>query len=651
MTTDNQNNSILPIKVQERIVQYLGSILDARRRFTDLTAKLTSVDIAYAYYQAQQTKDIPPATGVDIQQQLPVNDAAIPIVASQVDTVVAHLVDVFLGKPKLFEVIGSADHIKAASTFETLVNYHAQINTYGRQLQLLFRDAAKVNLCALETSWEEQEELGSLDANSLIVGRQPSGVQASVLQEEVQYATRIKRIDLYNLIVDYRVPPSDVSAKGEFAGYVELMSRTAFKMLLNKYSRARQHMNVVKAEKILVRQSNGRYNTQDYQFHPQVSRYLNSTEFLQGGTYMDFLAGNEESPHTSMGYGIVGDMYEVSTFYVRVIPKLLGIKAPKASTPQIWKFQMVGRDYLIYAAPVVTAYDQLPILVGQLIEDGLGYQTKGIGESQIPFQTLATDLFKARMASSRRALSDRALYDPTMINSDDVNTKTPAAKIPVRNLGLGKSLRDAYHPLPFEDNSVMHTLTDINTTIQMSQMMYGINSFAQGQTQKGNRTLGEFNRINAGSSSRLRVFSLMVEYQIMQPLRAMIKVNILRHNLQLIAIDPVQGELQEVSPAELLTSILEFKVSDGFSPRESSGDVQALQAAFMTLQNLPRLQAEYDIGKLFAHLMQSVGVRDVLQYQVSAEDKQAIIAKAMPFLNEMLAMVQPQGGASNANQS
>jgi len=632
------NALVLSKKSQDSLIRYATSVLEAKRRFTQFSDKLASVDIAYACYKAVQSKDALPLNAVDLQKLLPVSDVQIPIIASQVDSVVAYLVDVFLSGYPMFPVVSNSQSKVMAEKFESIVDSHAVKGRYARQLQLLFRDAAKYNFCAMEGIWGDVEEF-SKSLSKSFEGSNREGLSTS------QKLTKIRRLDPYNAIWDYRVAPADVAEQGEYGGYVELMSRIELKRLLNRYSRDQKHMNVKLAlnnKAGISALASGSVNEGSissagapitYVDKPQVSKYVDSASYARGSTYLEWLEGSNQSPGLYPGYA---NMYEVATLYCRIIPKEHGIVVPEVNTPQIWKLQIVNENILIYAQPIESPYDRLPIMFGQAIEDGFSYQTRGIGEAQQPFQQAASDMYNIRINSAKRSINDRGLYDANLIDPEDVNSPTPAAKIPVRNLTMGKTLSDAYKPIPFQDTSTTGAMQDLQQTIQMSNMLFGINPFRQGQTVKGNRTLGEFQQIDNSAGLRSRMIALMMEMQILMPLKDTIKLNIISHKEEITALSFNTGELHTAKPGEFLDTVLEFHVADGFTPKSKMADTQQLQLAFQVLQQNPQINAGYNMPDLFSHLMSLMGVKNIAQYQLDPQSKEAIMAAAMPFLSDML---------------
>ena len=612
----------VPKAAQTKILRYVDSLLTARRNFAAFNTKLTAIDVGYYCYRAKKAGDV--AQEIDIDNLVRHDKVDIPLIVSQVDSLRAYFADVYLSGFPLFPVAGAdVKSNEMAEAFEALLGNHALKARYPRQLMLAFTDAAKYNFVGMEVSWDSIE--GFLpDAGT---------------DDERYHLTKLRRLDPYNTLWDYRVNPADVATDGEYAGDVQLISRNALKTKLNKLAKAKLNLQDNKTAF-----NSGRLDTRDgkltyidkdkkpiaqsvapinYAVKPQISQYINSTVFQNGGTWEDYInTGTLDRVTSAAPY--LSNMYELVTIHARIIPSEYGLKAPRANTPQVWKFEVLNGNTLLSAAPARTPHGILPTLICQPHEDGFSYQTLSPAESQLPLQGAASDLYNTRIASAKRALNDRMLYDPDMIDPIDINSSVPAAKIPVRSLRLGKRLNDAAMHLPFDGNATSGALNDMNQTIQLSYMLTGLNPFRQGQTQKGNRTLAEFDSIINFSDLRTRVLALMIEFQLMQPLKDLLKFNILTNLKQVDFVDSLTGTQYQLDTSELYTKQVELKVADGFTPKSKLMSVEDLQQALMFIQNSPVLSQQYDVGAMFAHLMSLRGVKGLKQFALQAAPQQAM---------------------------
>lgn len=614
-------------KAQGLLVAYAKSLVAKQKQFSELRAKMEIIDQAYARYKELDQAQLASTDGVDAVVNAPCGDVfasddiTAPIVVSQVDAMVAYLADIFLSGYPIFPVVSSPKNRKAAEAMETLIDDHAMLGGYPRQLLLMLKDGVKYNLSAIEADWTSIEQFSVLNdftADTL-----------SKTDRALKYFTKIKRLDLYNCIWDFAVAPGDLAPEGDYAGYIEMISKTKLKRLLNKLSKEKKALNVTEAFASFEKITNATGTAGNYNQHPQVSKYI-SPNSSHAGVDWDIYISGEPSAKKQRVNLYDGSNYEKFVFYARILPSDFGIQAPSPNTPQIWKVTVINMSVVIEATRVVSAYDMLPILMGQPLEDGLGYQTQSTAEGSIDFQSAASTLFNIRFAAARRAVSDRALYNPEYIKPSDVNSKAPAPKIPVRMKALNSAgLEAAYKPIPFDMRGTETTISDAMQIVSFSQQLSGINGPQQGQFQKGNKSVQEWNDTIGGSDNRLRLPAMMYEYQVFSHLKQIIALNIFQYGNDAQLVSQKTGEIVDINIAELRSTVMSFRYADGYSPKSKMAAVETLTAGMNMIMNSPALQQSYGamLPQVFAHMMQLGGVRDLEQY--APQQAQAPVPNAL----------------------
>jgi hypothetical protein len=263
----------------------------------------------------------------------------------------------------------------------------------------------------------------------------------------------------------------------------------------------------------------------------------------------------------------------------------------------------------------------IPVFFTQPFEDGFAMQTKSLAENSIPFQEAASDLFSIRLNSARRAISDRAIYDPQMINPSDINAPYPAPKIPLRdgNSLSGKKITDAYAQIPFDSRGTETVVSDMGQVIGMADRMHGLNQPMQGQFQKGNKTRKEWDDTMEAGKNRMRLPALAIEYQMMLPIKEMIKLNIYQYGVDGVFQDMTNGKSYKIDRQaleEIRTKVGGFKLADGFHPAEKMASTQMIQEGMAMISQSPVLQATLGplLPAMWAHLMSLGGVKGLDQY-------------------------------------
>ena len=603
-------------QVQDAIIEYATYILDEHKNSREYVDKMEVIDKAYSLYK----QNIDPVTGVVHGEGIDAATAPAgvfnshsttpPVIVAQVDSMVGYLSEVFLSGSPLFPIVSSPINRDAAATLEALFDDHAKLGGYPRQLLMFIRDCVKYNLGAVEADWTSVAQYDVM--NELIA---PD--KNKITKSEMHY-TKLLRMDLYNTIWDRNTAPGDISAEGDYAGYISIISRQKLKRLLNKLSREQEVMNTKEALDSYITG-----DAMNYTIHPQVSDYIQARKPL-ATNWEAFLKGETGTDDRAKKH-VIGN-YELLTLYGRLCPSDIGIPGPARNTPQIYKFLIINGNIVISVKRIVSAFDYLPILFCQPFEDGLGYQTKSTAENSIPIQESAGILLNISFNAARRAVSDRALFDPSCISIRDVNAPVPAPKIPVKMNSLnGRSISDAYHPIPFDPRGTEGAMQSGMQIVSFGKELSGLNNPMQGQFQKGNKSVQEWRDTMGGADSRLRLPALAMEFQFFIFLKEILKFNIYQYGEDSVVISQRTGEEMQVQIQQLRQKVLAFQVADGYTPKSKLASTEGLVQVMTMISQSPILQQTYGamLPNIVAHLAQLMGVKGLSEYAPQANAPQA----------------------------
>lgn len=593
---------------QTAILGLASSILTEHKKFQPYRAKMEAIDIAYARYQSNKDRNgIVSGQGIDAATTpvgvLNLPSTVPPVLVSEVDSMVGYLAEVFLSGSPLFPIVSNPSNRTEAESLESLIDDHATLGGYARQLLLFLRDGVKYNVSAIEADWSSIDQY-TVAEDLLDLGN-------TKLNKASTYYTKLKRWDPYNTVMDMNVSPGDMAAEGDYAGHIEILSRPKMKRLLTRLGAEGQVINAKEA--MNCRHTTGAESFSNYYMHPTVSDYMNSRRPTDGIDYYKYITGRDHNSQIN-----TLNNYEVFTFYARILPSELRLYGTETKTPQIWKFRVVNEAIVIQAKRVISAYDFLPVLFGQPLEDGLRHQTQSIAEGSIPFQTAAATLFNIRFNSARRAVSDRALYDSDLISKADINAPVPAAKIPVKSNSLDKNkkISDAYYQIPFDARGTETTIQDAMTIVGFGKELTGLNNPMQGKFQKGNKSVQEWNDTMGGADNRLRLPALTLEYQVFMPLKELLKLNIYQYGSDAITVSQRTGKEYQVKIAKLRDTVLSFRVADGYTPKSKLAGTEAIMQLMQLVGQSQALQQSYGpmLPAMFSHLAQLMGVRGLEEY-------------------------------------
>lgn len=596
---------------QGKLRDHIVSVLQARRDDHELRTKMEIVDVAYARYKERADQDQLSA-GVDVRAVEAISDEMrqleeirddfihieVPLLVSQVDTFVAYQSEVYLSGYPIFGVVSENKDRKVAQYIEGTIEKYSRVSQYARELQLFFRDCAKYNYAPLLGEWDITKTYQRTAEQTVKLEERPS-IEGSYIGYH-----RLKRIDPYNCFHDPSVLPGDVAREGDYAGFVELMTVSKLRRMLGKLQQ--QKIGHVMNKKNALEATTPA--EQYYYEKPLVSNYVRQSGEMDWAAYLSPARFNR----AEVNYG---DRKEVTTIYMRAEASDFDLKDTKGDN--IYKVILVNGEHVVYVERVLTAFDTLPLFFGQPIEDGLGLQTKSIGESAIPMQKATSALVNLRFHSLRRAVADRALYDENMIDIDDVNDAGASAKIPVKTNALAtRSLSDAYFSIPFNDGATTGVLGDAQAVADWTSDLNGFNRAAQGRFTRGNRTQTEFSDIQSNSEQRQRLPSIVLENQVFTPLKQQILLNIMRYASGEVIQAQDTGEQLSVDINELTSAVLDFKVADGYTPKSKIANTDFLTSILQLLSTSPVLAASYQqqLPEVVAHLSQLGGIGGLEQY-------------------------------------
>jgi hypothetical protein len=530
----------------------------------------------------------------------------VPIVLNTVESAVTYQSSVFLNGSPLFAVSASAKYMDSALQMETIIDDQSVRGGWPRQLQLMLRDSYKYNLGVVDVDWE-RKKIFTPETNLAFSPNQAKAV------ETYWEGNVVKRVDPYNMFFDVRYTPTAMSERGEFFGYSELMCRTEFVRLMQSLA---VKMNYKKACESGP-SSTGTVYPYDY-YIPQLNpRALLDQSQVGSINWMSWV-GLEPSKRGQINFR---DSYIVTKFYVRLIPFDCGIPSDSPYTPQIWKFYITNGNTLVYAERQTNAHDRIPMLVAQPLEDGLGYQTKSLAQNSEPFQSVSSALVNSAIASRRRALADRGLYDPSRVDAKNINNDSASAKIPVRPSAYGRPLSEAYFPIPYQDQQSAQAMSDLQVMTNLNDQVSGLNRAQQGQFQKGNKTLFEYQNVMGNADARQQNTSLLLEYQFFQPLKEIVKLNVLQYQAPTTVFSREKEREVNVDPVSLRKANLIFKVSDGQLPASKQMNSESFTAAAQAISSSPQLAGAYNIGPMFSYLFKTQRA-DVAQFEKSPQLQQ-----------------------------
>lgn len=604
---------------QKSIIRYSESIFSLLQNNYNFRSRLLEADRIYAremdWSETQRRAELANKTGDPTRTQ----NVQVPVVGPQVDSARSYFVDLFLNSYPLFPVVTGPDKVDVGLQLETILGNSAVFYQWSRHLAMNFLDGLKYNICAAEVEWQ-------VESVPEVYTNPAQDARFGVTREKTFAGNKIKRIDPYNLIFDTRVPPTEVHTRGEFVGYSELITRIELKEFFLKQDRS-MTMNATDAFQSgtsAVTVEGGQTATY---YVPQVNpRVFNDPKFVG----FNWLAWANLDTKNKIRYS---DMYEKTVLYCRIIPREFGLTQrfgnKNPGDPQIYKFVIINRQVPIFVQRVTNAHGMLPIVIGQLNEDGLGLQTKSYGENAAPYQFLSTSLYNSALASQRRKVYDRIIYDPSRINKKDIDQIDPVARIPIKTEGYGKPIQEAIFQVPYRDEGVASILGMARDVVEMADISTGQNRVQRGQFQKGNKTRYEFDTVMQNSDARPRTSAILFGVQYLHPIKEMLKYNILQYQPPAELFNQQQQQPVKIDPVQLRQLAWDFQLADGQMPSDKMIDFELFGQMIQYSLGNPMAAAEYDLTGMFVYQLKLRGAKWVDQFKRDPAQQERFLQQAI----------------------
>jgi hypothetical protein len=601
---------ILTKASQEGINKWLSTALSLMVQSWNMREQMKYIDATYQREGDYTPENLKARLAARLGDKKRLANITVPVVMPQVESALAYLSGVFLSGHPIFGMVSDPANEDAALQFEAIIEENSRRGSWIREYILWLRDGLKYNIHCMEVVWDKKTIFQPITDTSY-------DAKIAKPTQVIWEGNCCRRIDMYNAFFDTRVEPARIHKEGEFAGYTDMMSRMKLKQFIQDLGDDVIKDNIGAAFNSGL--DTGQYT---YYYTPLINpdALITTDSIVAGFDWMSWATDNAKE-----GRLRYNSMYMVTTTYGRIIPSDFSISVPARNTPQIWKFIHVNNQVCIYAERQTDAHNNLPMIFGQPIEDGLRHQTKSFAVNGIPFQDMASALWNAKLASERRKVGDRVLYNPLLIDEKNINSDNPSAKIPVRPAAYGRNLAEAVYQFPYRDDSSNSLLSEAGQVVQFGNLVAGQNPAQQGQFVKGNKTLHEFQTVMNNSNNREQMMALFIEAQSMTEIKETLKLNMLQYQPAGTIYSPSQKKAVAIDPIRLRQAQTVFKVTDGMLPLDKIIESDFLGTMMQVISQDPELSLDYNKAKIFSYFAKLRGMHDLNQFETTDEEKKMIL--------------------------
>lgn len=562
----NKDTFILSGEVQDSLLSRSKSLVN---RFSSLSSRrdrFIVVDKAMMLEDDKRYKNNPKH---DFK-----NDHRPPVLIGHLDAAYSFYVNLFASGEPVFKVVGPQESLEQVKQMQAKVDEDSERYAYTTTLCKAIRDCVKYDEMTLVCEWTT-ESLPTFE------GSDPTG-RAEVIPQMIE-GNELKYVSPYNTFYDENVVHMERHVKGSHSGYHELIHMTELHKLVSSWVAAgKSVMNI-------TTMFNTATSHETTQYHRPT---FNGKDNAADSNGLASLWGMEGTNYgINQTYADYREQYELTTIYMRIIPSMYNIPCSDSTSVQIFKVVLVNMSTIILVERITNAMQFLPIFTAQMNDENWMGISKSMGELLLPTQNMSTEIADVTLGLLYKAAGDKGIYDSRIISKHDIESKNPHAKIPAKPSATGRSLRDAYYPLPFEGGAIQLMQMMQQVLRQDASDITGQNNATRGQFQKGNRTLQEFQDVMSNADSLKYTKALLIENSFLTPIKNMIRNNILQY-MQAGSIN-AQGQTTEVNPVELRQAGLKFRIADGLKNVERIANTGALGEAMQLLMQ----QAQTAVGQ------------------------------------------------------
>lgn len=522
-----------------------------------------------------------------------------------------YLTSVFFGRSPVHQFAGrhgeGEDQVEA---LEALIGYQVEVGEMMGPYYLWLYDSLKYGVGIIEEYWDE-ERIQFTSIEEYPDPTDPTGERKVKAQVRVQMpgysGNRICNVSPWNFFPDPRVPVGQVQ-KGEFT-------------FIRKY---------LSWSQVLKRKAHGYYmNTEEITGDiKDFAGSLNQSQ-LEKPESQVFLLESDDVQHPA-----IVPVYEGC---VEIIPKEWGLG--DSDFPEKWMFTITGDlATIIGAQPHGAMHCKFPVAVIESEVEAYGTWNRGLPETIEPVQNTMDWLINQHFFNVRAALNNQFLIDPTKVVAKDTEKGGPGFVYRLRPEAYGQDIRTFFHQIPVQDVTRGH-ISDMQTMLGIGERITGINDQILGVLAQGGRktatevrtstgfgvnrqkTVAEYISATGFAQHAQRLVQMSQQYYSGEK-----KFKIAGSLLKEMGANAAMNFVN-VSPDNIV-GFYDVVPVDGTLPVDRLALANLWKEILLQMRSVPGLVMQYDLGRIFSHVAQLAGIRNLNQFKIEIGSPQSLMQQA-----------------------
>lgn len=320
-------------------------------------------------------------------------------------------------------------------------------------------------------------------------------------------------------------------------------------------------------------------------------------------------------------------------FYIDLIPSDWGVG--NGELPEKWVFTVTSDFKTVFGAmPLGANHDKFPFNVLTYEPEGYGIVPRGQPEVLEAIQNTVNWLINSHFYSVRKILNGQYIVDPSRVNIGDMLSPEQGGIIRLKPAGYGSIPSETVQQLTAIDVTRTH-LQDIEIMYQMGMRAVGVNDQLMGVLSgSGRKTATEVRSASTFGINRLKTNAEFFSAMGFAPMAQMMVQNCQQYYSGEMKLKLV-GDLADMAGPnfinvnqDAITGFYDFVPIDGTLPVDRFAQANLWKEILLSLQRLPQIAMEYDIGKIFAWTAQLGGLKNIQQFKVQLGNPQQLAAQA-----------------------
>lgn len=523
---------------------------------------------------------------------------------------------VFLGRDPVLQFAGRHGESEAkVQAVEAVMSYQTQVGGHMGPYYIWFLDAGKYGVGVIGEYWDEEYTQISeiVEEQETYLGIPITGKKKKVrrTRRRLSYkGNRVFNIRPQDFLYDGRVSLINFQ-KGEFAGrFTEVGWNDIVKG--REYG---QYYNVDELKKVKGRKQStlgqgGQYN------RDLGSPRVKLPEAVQG---------------TDATFDLEPSFVNLTELYIELIPADWGLG--NSTYPEKWVFTLAEDEVIIESQPFDSIHGQFPYAILPYEMEGYAQTPRGLFDILTPMNETMDWLFNSHFYNVRQILNGQFVIDPSRITMKDFRSPEGGRLIRLKPEAYGTDPRLAVTQLTTVDVTQNH-LKDAREMGELIQRVSGVTDNIMGMLASGGRkTATEVRSAANFGMNRLKTQCEYFSAIGWAPHAQRLLMNTqqkydteMRFRLAGDLMDERDPWVQ-VSPEDI-AGFYDFIPVDGTLPVDRYAQVTLWTQLLGQIRQFPQVMQEYDMGRIFAHVAQLAGLKNVKRFKIEVAPDEQLLREA-----------------------